>query len=427
MPPATPSHSGRHPWWWIPSLYFTEGLPYVLVMTVSVVMYKRLGIDNTQIAFYTSLLYLPWVIKPIWSPVVDLVRTKRWWTVAMQLTIALGLLGVALSLPLGGFFAISLGFFWLMAISSATHDIAADGFYMLALRDDQQAFFVGIRSTFYRLAMMSGEGAILILAGWLEVRTGDNATAWSVVFLAVAAVMALMAIYHGFILPRPDSDQPTGTRAGLIKSFLDTFGSFFRKPQIGIILAFILLYRLGESQLIKLAGPFLLDPAEKGGLGLDTATVGWINGFVGVPGLVLGGILGGVLASRHGLKYWIWWMVAAINLPNLAYVFLAWLQPEQIWIVASAIGIEKFGYGFGFTAFMLYLIYVARGPQQTSHYAIATGFMALGMMLPGMVSGWIQAQIGYLPFFIWVMIATLPGFVITAFIPLDAAFGKKKA
>ena len=426
MPASPPAPAGRHPWWWIPSLYFTEGLPYVLVMTVSVAMYKRLGIDNTQIAFYTSLLYLPWVIKPVWSPVVDLVRTKRWWTVAMQFVIAAGLLGVALSLPMGAFFAISLGFFWLMAISSATHDIAADGFYMLALRDDQQAFFVGIRSTFYRLAMMSGEGAILILAGWLEVRTGDNATAWSVVFVAMAALMALMALFHGFILPRPTSDQATGTRDDLIQSFLDTFASFFRKPQIGIILAFILLYRLGEAQLVKLALPFLMDPVKVGGLGLDTATVGWINGFVGVPALVGGGILGGILASQQGLRYWLWWMVAAINLPNLAYVFLAWGQPDQIWLIASAIGVEKFGYGFGFTAFMLYLIYVARGPQQTSHYAIATGFMALGMMLPGMASGWIQTQIGYLAFFIWVVVATLPAFIVTAFIPLDADFGKKK-
>jgi MFS transporter, PAT family, beta-lactamase induction signal transducer AmpG len=420
-----PAKLGRQPWAWVPSLYFAEGLPYVIVMTVSVAMYKRLGIDNTTLAYYTSWLYLPWVIKPLWSPVVDLYRRKRWWTVGMQGAVALGLGLTALSLPGPAFFPLSLAAMWLMAFSSATHDIAADGFYMLALSDDQQAFFVGIRSTFYRLAMMGGEGGVLILAGLLETRTGNIPLAWGVTFGALAVLMLLLALYHGLALPRPDSDQPTAKQANPWQDVWDTFASFFQKPHIGLALAFLLLFRLGEAQLVKLAVPFLLDPTEAGGLSLDTETVGFLNGFVGVPALIAGGILGGILASRHGLKAWLWVMVAAMNLPNLAYVFLAQAQPESLWLIGTAIGLEKFGYGFGFTAFVLYLLFLAKGRHQTAHYAIGTGIMALGMMLPGMVSGWIQEQVGYVWFFAWVFLATIPGMVLAAFLPIDRAFGKK--
>lgn len=418
----------KNPWSWISTLYYTQGLPYVVVMTVSVIMYKNLGISNTDIALYTSLLYIPWVIKPFWSPLVDLVKTKRWWTYMMQAMVAIGFAGIALSLYTESFFFLSLFFLWILAFSSATHDIAADGFYMLALSDDKQAFFVGIRSTFYRLAMISGEGLFVILAGVLAASTGNVSFSWTIVFAILAILMLIMSLYHAFILPKPDSDVPTISEEGssYVKEFIQTFALFFKKKQIGIILAFILLYRFSEAQLVKLAAPFLLDDRAVGGLGLTTTEVGVINGTVGVIALVVGGILGGIVISRNGLKYWLWPMIIAMNVPNLVYVILSFLQPESYILIGSLVGIEKFGYGFGFTAFMMYLIYIAKGTHQTAHYAFATGLMALGMMVPGAFSGKIQELLGYELFFVWVVFATIPAFVIARFVNIDSEFGKKK-
>ncbi len=420
--------SGKSPWSWIPTLYFTQGLPYVVVMSVSVIMYKNLGVSNADIALYTSLLYLPWVIKPIWSPVIDLVKKKRWWTWFMQAAMALGFAGVALALFTENFFFLTLTFLWMLAFSSATHDIAADGFYMLALTDDQQAFFVGIRSTFYRLAMISGEGLFVILAGVLATSTGDVSLSWTIVFGIVAVLMMLMCAFHAFILPRPDTDVPVHTEenSSYLKDFIETFALFFKKKKIGLILAFILLYRFGEAQLVKLAAPFLLDAPSMGGLGLTTTEVGVINGTIGVIALVLGGIVGGVVISRNGLKYWLWPMIFAMNVPNVVYVILAYLQPESFTLISALVGLEKLGYGFGFAAFLMYLIYVARGSHQTAHYAFATGLMALGMMVPGAFSGWIQELLGYKLFFVWVVIATVPAFIVAKFVDVDPEFGKKK-
>lgn len=598
-------------WSWIPTLYFAEGLPYVVVMTVSVIMYKRLGVSNTDIALYTSWLYLPWVIKPFWSPFVDLIKTKRWWIVIMQLIIGTGLGGVALTIPTSSFFQYSLAFLWLVAFSSATHDIAADGFYMLGLSENKQAYFVGIRSTFYRLAMITGQGLLIILAGSIESKTGlqpitfevqttqelidnnfDNNTelknigdflisedistlsvqniqkdtfsktlnlfkeenlknnftkkeniqsaspswwttsvskplkhqlkslfkenkqpnttssntkgniafvavslkkqpkinepvilnfdrkkgdknlsiiegkrlvfsaenwnkkawivvqadpklnkatsatfeglsgnipmAWSITFYVMAGLFLLFVLYHKIMLPKPSSDVSSGKGKSIIKEFWQTFVSFFRKDNVGIAVTFFLLFRLGESQLVKLASPFLLDNKETGGLGLTTGDVGIVYGTIGILALTIGGILGGWLASKKGLKYWIWWMTLAINLPNLTYVYLSVFTPESFWIISSCVAIEQFGYGFGFTAFMLYMIYFAEGKNKTAHFAICTGIMALGMMIPGMISGWLQDIIGYKNFFIWVMICTIPGFLIIRFLKIDKEFGIKK-
>ena len=612
----------RSPWAWIPTLYFAEGIPYVVAMTVAVIMYKRLGISNTDIALYTSWLYLPWVIKPFWSPFVDLIKTKRWWITTMQLLIGAGLAGVAFLIPAPFFFQATLAVLWLIAFSSATHDIAADGFYMLALDSGQQSFFVGIRSTFYRLAMISGQGVLIILAGALEVATGteplkinvqssnttqtelvttnpiirdttgtietfsafpanltlrtanisaeefsqlkDFATtenekngfkdketgatqaevkektswwtlhvssplgnfikmrfgekrekdlplihgektgnagliaislnkkpepgkemvlntrfsggdksislvsgerlvftnqnwdkpaylvvqldkklttevtgtftaasgnlpiAWSITFYILAGFFLLIFIYHRFALPHPASDAPKNHRVNeILREFGMTFKSFFLKNGIGLAIAFMLLYRLAEAMLVKLASPFLLDTHEVGGLGLTTGQVGLVYGTVGVISLTLGGIVGGIAASRKGLKYWIWPMALSITLPNLAYLYLSWFTPESLFLINLAVAIEQFGYGFGFTAYMLYLIYFSDGEHKTAHYAICTGFMALGMMLPGMMAGWIQELIGYNHFFIFVMICTIPTLAIIPFLKIDSNFGKK--
>ena len=410
----------KNPWSWIPTLYFAEGLPYVLVMTVSVIMYKNLGISNAEIAFYTSWLYLPWVIKPFWSPFVDLLKTKRWWITSMQLLIGAGLAGIAFFLPTTFFFQATLAVFWLMAFSSATHDIAADGFYMLALNESEQSLFVGIRNIFYRIATITGQGLLIVLAGMLEKWTGNIPYAWSLVFFVCAGLFIAIGLYHSYQLPKPTTDK--GASLG---SLGNLFKTFFQKKGIVLSLAFILLYRLGEAQLAKLASPFLLDKPEMGGLNLSTEQVGIIYGTIGVIALLLGGIVGGIVASKHGLKKWLWYMVAAMNVPNLVYVYLAFVQPENFWIISSCVAIEQLGYGFGFTAFMLYLIYVAQGPYQTAHYAICTGFMALGMMLPGMIAGWLQEIMGYDWFFIWVCLCTIPGIILAGFLPIPEDFGKK--
>ncbi|WP_291856280.1 MFS transporter [Marinilabilia sp.] len=606
----------RSPWSWVPSLYFAQGIPYVIVMTVSVIMYKRLGISNTDIALYTSWLYLPWVIKPLWSPVVDMMKTKRWWIVVMQMLVGAGLAGVAFTIPVPDFFQYTLAFFWLLAFSSATHDIAADGFYMLALDEHKQAYFIGIRSTFYRVAMITGQGLLIILAGFFEtytgldpvefsvharpelpaqievpefdrqvesdemafiltsvelhiptrkvdpvtidsirqwavkqnlqngfvtpegtkkvkretgwfannvsgplkenlksafgreevvesslnpgniglvgvrlthspgegeevplntgIRKGDESIkliegervvvteanwqetawiviqldsqlegrstafyvgrsgniplAWSITFVILAVLFLVFFVYHRFILPRPASDKAVVQEEGenMFSEFFATFKSFFQKENIGPALGFMLLFRLGESQIVKLASPFMLDAREIGGLGLTTGDVGLIYGTIGILALTLGGILGGLVASKHGLKNWLWPMALAMNLPNLVFVYLSYATPQSMWLISASVAVEQFGYGFGFTAYMLYMIYFAAGNHKTAHYAICTGFMALGMMLPGMISGWIQEIVGYQNFFIWVVICTIPGFIVLKFLKIDPAFGIRK-
>ncbi|MDA3861569.1 MAG: MFS transporter [Melioribacteraceae bacterium] len=603
-----------NPWAWVPTLYYAEGIPYIIVMTVSVIMYKRLGISNGDIALYTSWLYLPWVIKPLWSPIVDIFRTKRFWIITMQLFIGAGLAGVALTIPVPDFFQYTLLFFWLLAFSSATHDIAADGFYMIGLSEHKQAYFVGIRSTFYRLAMITGQGLLIILAGYFETTTGlpaldiqvnANPTAqvqminpdslkldalegelrivvssanldittnkttqskvdsvvslaknwntkngfyhvagekattvatvpkelsafenfikntfgiekpvinkslgigdvgliyfhlsskpeeaeivvnfgassgdksisliegtrftfnqsnwnkpafaviqldpklnaissatfearsgniklsWVITFSILTGLFFVFFIYHKFILPYSPGDKASiaSGEKSVFKEFIDTFIIFFKRKNIGIIIAFLLFYRLGESQLVKLASPFLLDAREVGGLGLTTGEVGLVYGTVGILALTLGGILGGFVAAKHGLKKWLWWMLIAINLPNTVYIYLSYAMPESFFMINLAVAVEQFGYGFGFTAYMLYMIYVSDGEHKTAHFAITTGFMALGMMIPGMISGWLQELIGYQHFFVWVVLATIPAFIITKFVPLDETFGMKE-
>ncbi|HEX9172128.1 MAG TPA: MFS transporter [Telluria sp.] len=415
----------KSPWLWVPSLYFGQSIPYVVVMTLSVIMYKANGISNADIALYTSWLYLPWVIKPLWSPFVDMFRTKRWWIVSLQLLIGAALALVALTMQLPSFFQVSLAVLWLMAFSSATHDIAADGFYMLGLEQHQQASFVGVRSTFYRLGMIAGQGALVYLAGQLTEKTGDVRYAWSIVFFVLAAMFVALCVYHRFVLPRPAGDLAVASGTNPVHEFFATFATFFKKKDILLILGFILTFRLGEAQLLKLATPFLMDPAAKGGLGLSISQVGIAYGTVGVIALTLGGLLGGYVISRLGLKRCLWLMVFAVHLPDLVFVYLATALPQNLVLVSAAIAIEQFGYGFGFTAMMLYMIMVADGAHKTAHYAICTGLMALGMMLPGMVSGRIQEYLGYQNFFIWVCVATIPAFIMAALVKIDPEFGKK--
>ncbi|MDM4768171.1 MFS transporter [Pelomonas sp. SE-A7] len=420
---STPAN--RSPWSWIPTLYFGQGIPYVVVMTLSVIMYKNLEVSNTDIALYTSWLYLPWVIKPLWSPLIELFGTKRLWVVVLQFFVGAALAMVALTLPGPDFFRWSLAVFWLMAFASASHDIAADGFYLLALPTHSQAAFVGVRSTFYRLANIAGQGALVYLAGELQERTGSMKTAWSVVFFVLCGLFIAMAVYHRFMLPRPETDKPVPGGGDTLREFGRVFARFFAKPGIVVILGFLLLYRFPEAQLLKLATPFLLDKPELGGLGLSTKQVGIAYGTVGLIALTLGGLLGGWVISRIGLKRALWPLILLMHVPNVVFLLLAMAQPHSLWIVSSALAVEQFGYGLGFTAYLMYMILVAEGEHKTAHYAICTGFMALGMMLPGMWSGALQAWLGYHWFFVWVLVATIPSFAMAALIKIPEGFGKK--
>jgi PAT family beta-lactamase induction signal transducer AmpG len=422
-----PDTNRRNPWLWVPSLYFAEGVPYVIVMTMSVIMFKRLGISNTDVAFYTSWLYLPWVIKPLWSPFVDITRTKRLWVVSMQFIVAAALALAACAIPTSNFFKISLAIFWLMAFASATHDIAADGFYMLSMSQHEQAWWVGLRSAFYRAAMIVGSGLLVMLAGALENKTGHNQTAWSITLFSVAGLFLVFSVWHTAMLPRPVNDVPVGNRGALLSDFLGTLRSFFQKPGVGMAIAFILFYRFDEAQLTKVTSPFLLDARANGGLALATASVGQAYGVFGIIALTCGGLLGGFLAAKYGLKKMLPIMLCAMYLPKLAFVFLSYTQPSSFPIVCAAVSVEQFGYGFGFTAFMLYLLYFANGPHPTAHYAICTGFMALGMMIPGMWSGWLVDHVGYRHFFLWVICCALPGLFLALRLKVDPSFGKKAA
>ena len=399
----------------------------MLVVTVSAIMFKQLGISNADVALYTSWLYLPWVIKPFWSPFVDLVKTKRWWLLLTQLILGAGLAGVALTLSTTNFFKWSLAIMWLLAFSSATHDISIDGFYMLGLDEGEQSLFVGIRNTAYRIAMIAGQGGLLILVGQFEKAFGSTVRAWSLGFLVAGGLMILLWLYHSYILPHPVADCTIGVSGkNILKEFGMTFVSYFQKPYIVPALLFILLFRFPEAQLGKIAPLFLVDDAAAGGLELTTGQVGFAQGTLGVIGLLLGGILGGITLSRFGLKKCIWYMVAAISVPDLVYVYLSWFPTQNMALVSTCIFIEQMGYGFGFTAYTLFLMYFARGEHQTSHYAISTGIMALGMMLPGMISGMLQESMGYRTFFIWVIACCAVTCAVSAFIKYEPDFGKKQ-
>ena len=426
------------PYAWVPSLYVAEALPYVAVMVIATTMYKRMGLSNTDLALYTSWLYLPWVIKPLWSPFVAAYKSERWWVLLMQLLIGAGFAGIALTLPTSGWLKGSLAFFWLLAFASATHDIAADGLYIIGLSTHDQSLYVGIRSTFYRIGNILGQGLLVMLAGWLE-KSQSVPAAWSITFLVMTGLFVALWLWHTVALPgklkdkslelkdgASAEDKPAAGLASFLAPLYQALKTFFTKPHIVTALLFMLLFRFPEGQLVKIANPFMLDTAEAGGLALSTDTVGFVYGTIGIIGLTIGGLLGGWCVSRHGLKRWLWPMVAAISLPDLVYVYMASAEPSLL-MVNICVFIEQFGYGFGFTAYMLYLVYFSQGERSTAVFSICTAMQALGMMLPGMLAGWMADHLGYLRFFWWVVGCCLVTVVVSAFIKIDPAYGRKSA
>ncbi len=432
------------PWAWVPTLYFAQGIPYFIVNNISVLMFAKMGVPNGEMALFTSLLYLPWTIKPFWSPFIDIIKTKRWWIISMQILMSIAFILLTLSIPKPdeatiaagttpiSMFTITLVLFIITAFASATHDIAADGFYMLALKQSDQAAFVGIRSTFYRLASIFGQGVLVAIAGAIELRNKDIPLSWTITMLVTAVMFSLVTFYHLFAMPKPTSDKSvltpgTASAKAIFQEFGRTFATYFTKPGVWLAIAFMLLYRLPEAFLIKMCMPFLVASKEAGGLELSTAEVGIVYGTIGVIFLTVGGILGGLFASRIGLKKSIWWMAACMTLPCLTFVYLAIGQPDNLFAISTAIAIEQFGYGFGFTAYMLYMMYFSEGEFKTSHYAICTAFMALSMMIPGMFAGYLQEAVGYINFFWIVILCCAATIVVTVFADrkIDPTYGKK--
>ena len=386
-----------------------------------------MGISNTSIALYTSILLIPWTIKPLWSPFVEMIGTRRQWTLYSQLLLVFCFAAVAFAIPTGSFVALTLAAFMIGAFVSSTHDIALDGFYILALPQEKQSFFSGIRNTFYRIATVFSSGILVMLAGWVATKSGSNSLAWSTTFVITAIIMATLFLYHKKAMPKAEND--ISRKVNGIKEVFGNFGdiikSYFKKPGIVPALLFLLLFRFPEAQLGKIGKLFLMDTPEAGGLFLDKGEIGYINGVIGIIGLIAGGIAGGICISRKGLKYWLWPMVMAISLPDAVYVYMSMTLPDSLTVIGSCIFIEQLGYGFGFTAYTLYMIYFAQGKYPTAHFAISTAFMSLGMMLPGMISGKIQEWLGYENFFIWVMACTAVTFLVSAFIKVDPKFGTK--
>jgi len=425
---------------WVPTLYFTEGIPYFLVNSISTMLFAKMGVPNDQLAFFTTLLYFPWFLKGLWSPFVDVFRTKRWWVVTMQAAMTVLCILLTLTLPhpsadmiaakatSAGMFRWTLVLFILTAFSSATHDIAADGYYMLAHDEQSQARFIGIRSTFYRIASVFSQGVLVYIAGYIENKTGDIPLSWQLTLGATSVILLLVTLYHCFCLPKVEKEdklRETGDGRKVWKELGEAFRAFFTKPGVGLAIGFMLLYRLSEGFLVKLSAPFLVDSRETllrggqlfgGGLALSTDTVGVLYGTIGVICLLAGGILGGLYIAKKGLKRSLWPMAAALTLPSFVYCYLSMAQPESLWIIGTAVSFEQLGYGFGFTAYMMYMMHFSDGEYKTSHYAICTAFMALSMMIPGFVAGALELAVGYSTFF-WIANAcSITTFVITYFV-----------
>ena len=436
----------RNPWLWIPTLYFAEGIPYFIVNNISVLMLAKMGVPNGEMALFTSLLYLPWTIKPFWSPFVDIIKTKRWWVIAMQIIMSVAFVLLTLAMPkpapdviAGGqtpisMFYVTLMLFVITAFASATHDIAADGFYMLALTQKNQAAFVGIRSTFYRLSSIFGQGVLVYIAGAIETKYSNIPLSWQVTMGVSAVIFCVVTLYHTFAIPKPASDRShiadtqEATSAGqIMREFGQSFATFFKKPGLWLAIAFMLLYRLPEAFLLKMVNPFLLGTTATGGLALDTDTVGIVYGTIGVIALTVGGIIGGIAASRWGLKKALWPMAASMTLPCATFVYLSICLPHDLVVISACVAVEQFGYGFGFTAYMLYMMHFSEGKYVTAHYAICTAFMALSMMLPGLVAGYIEEAIGYRDFFWMVMACCVATVVMTMLVrrKIEPEYGKK--
>lgn len=409
----------RHPLAWVPTLYLAQGMPFYAVALVAGLMFKSMGVPNDQIARWTGLLGLAWVFKALWSPFLELAGTKKRVVVAFQLIGGAGLAAVALVLQLPAWFALSIALLAVVALASATHDIAADGLYIASLSARQQAAYAGWQGAFFNAAKFLSLGGLVILAGYLEQRIG-TASAWTTVFGLLGAIMAGLAMYHLWALP--DTGKPAGGagKGAALRTLVDVVRAFFAKPGIWMGILFIILFRAGEGQIQTIGPLFLRDAREVGGLGLSTGEVGAVYGTAGTIAFLAGSIAGGYFTSWLGLRRAMPYLIVAMNLPNVVFYYLSVAQPDSLAVIATALGVEMFGYGFGFVGIILFIMQViASGPYQTAHYALGSGFMQLGFVLFKMISGDIQQALGYRHFFLWVLLAALPVLVLTRFVRLE--------
>lgn len=396
----------------MPTLYLLEGLPYAIVNTVALAVFKDIGIDNGTLGPLTTLISLPWLIKPLWSPFMDIFRSKRWWILLTQTLMTITVALTAILLPFCNLTLLMI-LFTIVAFASATHDISADGYYMLALDRQRQSAFVGIRNTFYRGGLVLGQGLMVMLAGWMQKRDGDIPHSWSLVLTLCAVIMAIIATYHFFFMPRPSVDmdrRDKRTSSQVFSEFGESFRTFFMKTGVWWAIAFMLLYRLPEALSLNLLYPFFKDGVEVGGLAAGTEMYGLVYGTFGVVALLLGGILGGVYASRKGLRRTIWPMAMALALPCAVYLIMSLTHPESILVIGGYIILDQLGYGFGFTAYTLFMMQFVDGPLKTSHYAICTAFMWLSMKIPALFAGYLQQAVGYVGFFTIVMVSCIGTF-----------------
>ena len=414
------------PYAWVPSLYLGEALPFSAVMLISVIMFQELGLADAQITYYTGWLGLPWVIKPIWSPIIDNMKTKRWWIVSMQFLMGVALALVAFTLPSAFWLQGTLAVFMLIAFASATHDISADGFYIIGLTDKDQELYVGVRNTFYRIGMVIGQGGLVLLAGYMQQGKFGEAlrsltSSWMAVFLILGVLMLLLGLYHAFILPKVETVvHDRFDFMEQMREFWLTLKVFAAKPHIISALCFILLFRLPEGLLTKIVPLFLKRSTAEGGLAMNDVDFGLIYGTLGVIGLLLGGLLGGWIVSRWGLKKCIWPLVLCITLPDIVYVYLSYCPSESLWLIGSCVCAEQLGYGLGFAAYTLFLVHFSRGERSTAVFSICTAGQYLGgVMLPGMVSGLISDSIGYQNFFWLIMLLCLVTFAVTAWVKIE--------
>ena len=410
----------KSPMTWVPTLYFAMGMPFVVLNMVCSLMYKGMGVSDTQIAFWTSIIMLPWTLKPLWSPFLEIYKTKKYFVVLTQVVTGLMFACVAFALQLPSFFAVSIAVLAVIALSGATHDIAADGVYMSALSTDEQARWIGWQGAFYNIAKIVATGGLVYLAGIFIEHFGVG-KAWMMVMFILAATMLLLGTYHYFILPNGNDNSQTFNSQlvrGKLGELWSVFVEFFQKRHIVYYIFFIILYRFAEGFVMKIVPLFLKAPRAQQGLGLDEKEIGLLYGTFGAAAFVLGSILAGYYIARRGLKRSLFQLALVFNLPFVAYTLLAAYQPENLWVIGSAIVIEYFGYGFGFVGLTLFMMQqIAPGRHQMSHYAFASGIMNLGVMLPGMLSGMVSDALGYRHFFVFVLFCTIPSLLITWFVP----------
>ncbi|HEY4933546.1 MAG TPA: MFS transporter [Terriglobales bacterium] len=413
--------TGVSPAVWVPTLYFAEGLPFYAVGMMALIFYSRMGVDNRTITATVSLLGLPWSLKPLWSPFLEMYKTKKFFVVLMEFVggVSLGLL--ALCLPLPDYFRYSIAFFALVAFCSSTHDIAADGLYIGSLTAKQQAAYAGWQGGFYNIARFFSQGGLLILAGYLETRM-PAVRAWMIIFATVGITLAVLSLFHSRVLPSGGEERHSKSLREMLATFWDVVVSFFKKPNIWFLLTFVFLYRAGEGQVVKIGPLFLKAARDQGGLGLSTAQFGTIYGTFGTAAFIVGSILGGYFAAWLGLKRALLPLILVMNLPMLTYFYLSTELPTSAVSITLAMSLEMFGYGFGFVGVMLLMMQeIAPGKYQTAHYAFANSLMNLGLVLPGAISGMIQMKIGYQHFFVWVLLSAVPAMILSRFVPIHGS------